>query len=111
LVEPRAQRSFSEVLPELLREVGKSRRAVLIEAGIDPSLFSKALRGADGKRINEDMIRRLSAPLGVDPEFFAEIREAAVVARVRADPELRDRVFDEVGRMRSKSVKRRQRRA
>jgi hypothetical protein len=35
--------------------------------------------------------------LNLPPGYFPEVREAAVVERLRADPELRDKLYQQLG--------------
>ena len=64
-----------------------------LTAGVRGPLTLVSAPAGSGKTV---LIRRLSGPLGVPPEYFAEVREEMVVDRVRTDPGLREQVFDEL---------------
>lgn len=87
---------FADNWRELFRENGWTQRAVALELGLDPSFLSKALRGAAYKRLSADVISRVSELAGLPRDYYPEVREAAVIDAVRADAELRDRLFDEL---------------
>lgn len=64
---------------------------------VNPSHLSRALRGADYKAPGPDLARRVALALGLPGDYFPEAREGFVIDRVRADGELRDRLYDELG--------------
>jgi hypothetical protein len=43
-----------------------------------------------------DLVRRIAAELSVPADYFAEVREALVVKKVRSDGELRDRLYGDL---------------
>jgi transcriptional regulator with XRE-family HTH domain len=60
---------------------------------LNPSHLSRVLRGADRTRPSTDLIRRVAEALDLPAGYFPELREAAVVERIKRDPELRDRIY------------------
>lgn len=76
--------------------MGWTQKHVADEAGIDPSFFSKALREASYKKLNAEWIATISEMAGLPRNYYPEVREDAVLAAVRSDPVLRDRLFDEL---------------
>lgn len=93
----RCQRSFSEAAQEFLAEHGWSESEAARRIGLDRSFFHKALHSQDYKRLAPEHIAALSEAAGLPRDYFPEVREAAVLEAVRADPELRDRLFEELG--------------
>jgi transcriptional regulator with XRE-family HTH domain len=104
----RAQRSFSEELPALLAERGLSQRKLAQLIDLNPSHLSRVLRGADRTRPSIDLIQRVADALGVPRAYFAEVREAAVIEKLRSDPELRDRLYDRLKNERALKSRRRE---
>lgn len=92
----RSQIRFSDSWRELFKEKGWTQKHVAVTAGIDPSFFSKALRGEGYKKLNADWIAAISEMAGLPRDFYPEVREDAVVEAVRCDPALRDRLFAEL---------------
>jgi transcriptional regulator with XRE-family HTH domain len=88
---------FSDSWRELFQEKGWTQKHVAVTAGIDPSFFSKALRGEGYKKLSADWIATISEMAGLPRDFYPEVREDAVVEAVRTDPDLRDRLFEELG--------------
>lgn len=93
----RSNTSFADSWRALLEKNGWSQKEVAIGAGVDPSFFSKALREKSYKRLSPDVVARISVWAGLPVDYFPEVREAAVLNAVRSDPDLRDRLFDELG--------------
>jgi transcriptional regulator with XRE-family HTH domain len=95
LVLSRSDRSFAEELPELLRQRGWSLRKLAKTAGVSPSHLSRVLRRADYKTAGGELAGRVAVALGLPQDYFPEFREAAVIARVRADSAWRDDLYDQ----------------
>lgn len=96
----RSNRPFVEGLPQLLEERQLSLRALCRDAGVDPAHLSRVLRRAGGKTASPDLVQRVTAALDLPAGYFPESREAEVIERVRADPRLRDRIYDSLSRRR-----------
>jgi Helix-turn-helix len=99
-VNPRrhSQAPFAEELPRLLTARGISQRHLATQLGINSSHLSRALRGTDSKRPSPELIAKTSEALQLPPDYFPEAREAAIVAAVRNDPALRDRLYRQLKR-------------
>jgi transcriptional regulator with XRE-family HTH domain len=80
----------------LFQEQNWTQRQVAKELDLDPSFLSKALRGASYKRLSPDVIAQISQLAGLPADHFPEVREHVVIEAVRADDELRDRLYDEL---------------
>jgi transcriptional regulator with XRE-family HTH domain len=88
--------SFAEELPLLLSERQLSLRALATRLDLDHSFLSRAMRAADGKVLTLELVRRVAAELSIPADYFAEVREALVVEKVRSDGALRDRLYSDL---------------
>jgi len=95
-VEQQTDRPFAEELPDLLTERGLSQRKLAQLVDLNPSHLSRVLRGADRTRPSIDLISRVARALDLPTGYFEELREAAVIERVKADSKLRDRLYKEL---------------
>ena len=95
---------FAEELPSLLTERGLSQRRLAQMVDLNPSHLSRVLRGVDETRPSIELIRRVAEALDLPIGYFPELREAEVIGRVKADPGLRDELYD---RMSSAETRRR----
>jgi transcriptional regulator with XRE-family HTH domain len=84
---------LAEDLRALLAERGMSLRGLAVQLGIDHSHLSRATTGENGKTIRGDLARRIAVALDLPADYFPEYREELVVARVRSDDALRDRLY------------------
>jgi transcriptional regulator with XRE-family HTH domain len=80
-----------ESLPDLLRERKLSVRAMATAAGISEGHLSNVLKG--NKRPSPKLARSIARELGLQDDYFPEVREAAVIKAIRTDAKLRDRVY------------------
>jgi transcriptional regulator with XRE-family HTH domain len=89
-------RPFPDELPRLLDEKGLTLRALAREVGgIDHSYLSRMLYRRTA--VNVRHAERIARALGLPPDYFPEVREAAVVEAVRKNPRLRDSIyFDQI---------------
>jgi transcriptional regulator with XRE-family HTH domain len=94
----RTQAPFVEELPRVLRARGMSIRGLAREVGVSDSHLSKILRGTYYKTVSPDLASRVALALGLEEDHFPETREGYVVAAVRGDPTLRDRLYDQLRR-------------
>jgi transcriptional regulator with XRE-family HTH domain len=83
---------FGVSVAQLLDERGCTQRDLAAAAGIDPAHISRLLRRPDGP-VNEAMLLRVAAALGVRPESFGEYRERRVFDAIHASPRLRDDLY------------------
>jgi pilus assembly protein CpaF len=95
--DKRSNVPFSDAWSELFKEQGWTQRKVAEDLELDRSFLSKALRGANYKRLSADVIARLSELAGLPADYFPEVREHSVIEAVRSDPSLRDRLYDDLG--------------
>lgn len=95
-MQTRSDRPFAAELPTLLAERGLSQRKLAQLVDLNPSHLSRVLRGADRTRPSTDLIRRIAEALGLPAGYFPELREAAVIERLKEDPKLRDRLYNKL---------------
>jgi transcriptional regulator with XRE-family HTH domain len=96
-VQAQTDRSFAEELPSLLAERGLSQRKLAQLVDLNPSHLSRVLRGADRTRPSIDLIRRIAHALDLPAGYFPELREAAVIEKLKTDPGLRDELYSQLG--------------
>lgn len=90
--EGRGTNPFSEELPRILTERSVTMRALAREVGgLDHAYLSRMLRGR--VPVNVHHARRIARYLRLPEDYFAEVREAAVVDAVRRRPRLRDEIY------------------
>jgi transcriptional regulator with XRE-family HTH domain len=87
------ENSFVQELPRLLAERRLSQRKLAQLIDLNPSHLSRVLRGADQTRPSVELIRRIADALDLPAGYFPELREAAVIQRLRQDPGLRDVLY------------------
>lgn len=89
-------RPFAKELPLLLDERGISLRSLATRLELDHGFLSRAVRGADGKVLTLELVRRIAAEFSLPPDYFVEVREALVIEKIRSDGELRDRLYSDL---------------
>ena len=100
IASQRTETPFADEVPRILHQRGMSLRALAREVGVADSHLSRALRRVNYKRASPELVERVSVALGFPPDYFPEVREARVVAAVRADPKLRNDLYDRLKRRR-----------
>jgi len=96
-VRAQTDRPFAEELAVLLEERNLSQRRLAQMIDLNPSHLSRVLRGADRTRPSVDLIRRIAEALDLPAGYFPELREAAVIERLKADAALRDKLYTQLG--------------
>jgi transcriptional regulator with XRE-family HTH domain len=93
-----SDKPFGEALSEALAERGMSQRALAELVGVEQSHLSRLARGVDSqKRPSLDLSRKITAALGLPADYFREVREAAVIERLRTDSHLLNRLYRGLG--------------
>jgi transcriptional regulator with XRE-family HTH domain len=85
-----------EEVPRLLAEREMSVRALEQTVGLSHGFLSRVLRQRDYKSPSPDLTRRVATALDLPPDFLPETRESFVCERVRRDPKLRERLYDQL---------------
>jgi transcriptional regulator with XRE-family HTH domain len=91
----RTDAAFADEVPRLLKERGWSIRRLAVEAGVERAYLWKVIRRRAYKSPSARMAKAVALALGLPPDYFPEYREGVVIGRVKDDPSLRDRIFDE----------------
>ncbi|MGZ4391986.1 MAG: helix-turn-helix domain-containing protein [Gaiellaceae bacterium] len=91
----RTDRAFVDEVPRLLREREMSLRALARLANVSDAHLSRVLRGVGYKTPSGDLTRRVARALDLPADYFPEYREGVVCDRIRRDPHLRDRLYEE----------------
>lgn len=94
----RATAPLSEAIRLVREQRGMSIRALALEVPVSAGHLSRALRGADGKRVTPALLRRITEVLRLPGDYFLETRRALVIAHLETDDELMARVFEEISR-------------
>ncbi len=93
------QEPFHQVLPLLMAEEGISLRELARRADATAPHLSRLIRQVDYRNTpGPELLARIAEVFDLAPEHFVEYREARVVAAVKADASLRDRLFRQLPR-------------
>jgi transcriptional regulator with XRE-family HTH domain len=84
-------------LPDLLRERGWSQRRLAAAVGVDPAHISRTLARSAGRGPSAALAARVAVALDLPQDYFPEYREEQVIAAVRRDPQLRERLYRRLG--------------
>jgi transcriptional regulator with XRE-family HTH domain len=87
----RSQAGVENALPDLLVEHDVSLRQLAKDTGISVSYLSRVLAGT--KPSSGELAARIASALELPDDYFPETREQRVVEAVRADPDLRERIY------------------
>jgi len=85
---------FSDELPRLLAERDMSTRELARRVDVSHSHISRVVRRRNDKTPSPDLVRRISVELNLPEDYFPEYREAAVIEHLKADPKLRDELYE-----------------
>jgi transcriptional regulator with XRE-family HTH domain len=96
--ERRTETPFVEELPRLLAERGMSLRALAREVGVSDSHLSRVRRHAQYKTASPALMRRIAVALDLPEDYWAEVREAYVIERIKADQDLRNKLYSRLKR-------------
>lgn len=91
--QPLSQRSFVEELPQIIHDRGLTTRRLALKAGVTPSHLSRVLRQTDYKSPSADLCRRVALALELPEDYWPEYRERKVIDEIRANPKLRDQLY------------------
>ena len=96
MAEQQAQRPFIEEVPALLAEREMSVNVLAQRVGVSQSHLSRILRKADYQSVSGDLARRIAVALELPEDYFVETRQRFVIDAIRRDPELRERLYQEL---------------
>jgi hypothetical protein len=66
------------------------------EVGVTSAHLSRVLRRVDYKTPSPDLASKAATAFGLPPDDFPQCREGSVIEKIRRDPNLRDRLYDEL---------------
>jgi transcriptional regulator with XRE-family HTH domain len=73
-----------------------SVRALARETGVTSAHLSRVLRRVNYKTPSPELARKVAVALGLPSDYFPEFREGSVIEKIKGDPNLRDRLYDEL---------------
>ncbi len=83
---------FGPTLEKLMNETGVTYRSLADAAGLSAGYLNHIVHG-NRPVPADDVIERIAAALGVEPEHFREYRLRQITAKLEAMPELIDRLY------------------
>jgi transcriptional regulator with XRE-family HTH domain len=89
---------FRDELPRLLEAKTMSARQLAAAVGVDQSYLVAVLAGR--RSPSRRLLEGTAAALGLPAEYFREYREAVVLEQIKIDPDLLDRCFNLIRRLR-----------
>ena len=92
----RSQVPFVDQLPTLMKERGLSANRLAGMVGVSQSHLSRVLAGARRKTVGGELAARIAITLELPGDWFPETRQQRLMERLKADPELCDRLYDEI---------------
>ncbi len=87
-----SEESFGPTIERLMEEAGITYRGLAAKSGLSAGYLNHVVHGNRPVPSNEIM-RRLAAALGVEPEHFLEYRLRVITERLEALPDLVDRLY------------------
>jgi transcriptional regulator with XRE-family HTH domain len=103
----RTTRPFVEELPDILKERNLSVRALARMVNVGDDHLSRVLRGARAKKPTADLARRVAVALDLPEDYFPEVRLDYVVQELTHQPQVLDRVYDQLRRAKGQKPARR----
>ena len=87
-----SEEPFGPTIERLMEEAGITYRGLAAKSGLSAGYLNHVVHGNRPVPSNEIM-RRLAAALGVEPEHFLEYRLRVITERLEALPDLVDRLY------------------
>ena len=91
-----SEESFGQAIERLMDEARITYRGLAAKSGLSAGYLNHVVHGNRPVPSNE-IIRRLAAALGVEPEHFLEYRLRVITERLEAMPDLIDRLYKRLG--------------
>jgi plasmid maintenance system antidote protein VapI len=93
-VTQRAAPAVADELRDLVAERGTSLRRLADDVGVSQAHLTRIIQRK--KEATPDLAQRVALALDLSPDYFAEVREGAVIDAVRRDPQLRERLYRQI---------------
>ena len=87
---------FGPTVERLMSETGVTYRALADKTGLSAGYLNHLVHGNRPVPSN-DVVQKLAAALGVEPEHFREYRLRVITDRLEAMPDLIDRLYKRLG--------------
>ena len=87
---------FGETVQRLMAETGVTYRGLAAKTGLSAGYLNHLVHGNRPVPSNE-VVDKLAATLGVEPEHFREYRLRVITAKLEEMPELIDRLYKRLG--------------
>ena len=87
-----SEEPFGATLERLMEDAGITYRGLAEKTGLSAGYLNHVVHG-NRPVPSDDVVARLAAALGVEPEHFLEVRIRAITARLEALPDLVDRLY------------------
>ena len=87
---------FGAAIEELMNETGVTYRALAQKTGLSAGYLNHLVHGNRPVPSN-DVVEKLAAALGVEPEHFREYRLRVITDRLESMPEMIDRLYKRLG--------------
>jgi transcriptional regulator with XRE-family HTH domain len=91
-----SEESFGPTVENLMASTGVTYRGLAEKTGLSAGYLNHLVHGNRPVPSNE-VVERLAASLGVEPEHFREYRLRVITARLEAMPDLIDRLYRRLG--------------
>jgi transcriptional regulator with XRE-family HTH domain len=92
----RSQAPLADQLPTLMKERGLSTNRLAAMVDVSQSHLSRVLTGARRKTAGGELAARIAIALELPEDWFPETRQQRLIEQLKADAELRDRLYDEM---------------
>lgn len=89
---------FTVEVPKLLAERGLTVSDLARAVGVSQPYLSRVINGKDYKTPANDLPRRVAIALDLPENYFSESRERWLTERIKADPKLRQRLYERLRR-------------
>jgi transcriptional regulator with XRE-family HTH domain len=94
---PFSEQPFGETLTALMKEEGVTFRGLAQRSGLSAGYLNHIVHG-NRPVPSDDVLARIAAALGVEPEHFREYRIRVITERLERMPELVDELYERLRR-------------
>ena len=91
-----SEEGFGETVERLMDEQGVTYRQLAARTGLSAGYLNHLVHGNRPVPSN-DVVEKLAAALGVEPEHFREYRLRVITDRLEAMPDMIDRLYKRLG--------------
>ena len=91
-----SEEPFGPTIERLMDETGLTYRALAVKTDLSAGYLNHLVHG-NRPVPSQDVVERLAAALGVEPEHFREYRLRVITDRLESMPDLIDRLYKRLG--------------